>query len=705
MIDPSLFSLFGLLSAALLIVSVILAVIKKSSSYKRGAVLKPIYILVAGVFCASILIFVPLYLEYFDYATNKTSESIILTAVLSIHNSIRLFMVDGDFEIVLNATHQLENTSVAFLYNCLSSVLFVAAPLMTATFLLSFFESVTSRIKYFLAFNKDIYIFSELNEKSLVLAKSLKENNRRRAIIFTDVFKNNNEKSYELIEQAKEIGAITFKNDITVVNFRLLHRKSTKMYFFIIGENESENITQAITLASRPARQIAKEKRQELKQAKRLGSGNGSHTRKLTSTHTVGGYDYYRSGETRIYICATTASFEHQLNSIHTQYVTVRRVNEIQSLVYHTLFYNGSVIFDSAKNTGVKVFNPATSEYDEEKLISAVVIGLGRHGSEMIKALVWFAQMYPYKLEIHAFDSDADAESNFVATCPELMDQKHNDNFTLEGEAHYSITIHSGCDVSSSEFGNILSELKDTTYVLVALGNDDMNIQTAVKARVLLQRADCRPVIQSIVYDPDKTLLMSLGQKKSDLEYDITPIGDLTEHYSEECILASEIEQLALARHLSYYNCKTKEEEEQAAESFWRSDYNYRSSTASVIHSKYKRICRIPGVEKNRNPKIDDIVNIANNKEDDNADQRAKEAFRELLLSDEENANTPEGTRTPRETDMLRRLEHSRWNAYVRSEGYVCTKNGQKRDKLAKTHHCLVPFDDLTYIDQAKDDD
>lgn len=50
----------------------------------------------------------------------------------------------------------------------------------------------------------------------------------------------------------------------------------------------------------------------------------------------------------------------------------------------------------------------------------------------------------------------------------------------------------------------------------------------------------------------------------------------------------------------------------------------------------------------------------------------------------------------------MRKLEHRGWNAYMRSEGY---RYGEKRNDLAKLHHCLVPFDALPLAEQVKDDD
>lgn len=51
-------------------------------------------------------------------------------------------------------------------------------------------------------------------------------------------------------------------------------------------------------------------------------------------------------------------------------------------------------------------------------------------------------------------------------------------------------------------------------------------------------------------------------------------------------------------------------------------------------------------------------------------------------------------------SDKNMRLEHRRWNAYMRSEGY---RYGAVRDNENKTHPCLVPYDELTEEIQAYD--
>ncbi len=213
----------------------------------------------------------------------------------------------------------------------------------------------------------------------------------------------------------------------------------------------------------------------------------------------------------------------------------------------------------------------------------------------------------------------------------------------------YNISIHSGMNVETSQFDKFVSELSGVTYVFVALGDDGDNISTAIQLSVLLKRLNRHPIIQAVVYDTDTNAALS------EVHYPIDFIGDLRTSYSKEVIMDLELEKIALERHLRW----GKEKQ------FWQRDYNYKSSIASAIHRKMKQECKIPGIEK-----------------------------------------APE-LRTEEELWAIRRLEHRRWNAYMRSEGYVYagTQDPKARDDMAKMHHCLVPFEKLPLKEQVKDDD
>ena len=68
-------------------------------------------------------------------------------------------------------------------------------------------------------------------------------------------------------------------------------------------------------------------------------------------------------------------------------------------------------------------------------------------------------------------------------------------------------------------------------------------------------------------------------------------------------------------------------------------------------------------------------------------------------------AEKKEDQLTKEEQDIIEVLEHRRWNAYMRSEGYVYSgsKDKASRNDLAKMHHDLVDFSSLTEEEKRKD--
>lgn len=595
-------TIFLIISAICLISSIVFAIIKAKSRYKSGRLIDSSKILFVGVIVSSVILFLPIYYNIFK----SYNCGVLETVFISIHNMIRLFVVDGEFEFI---TSNLDGvpTSIFKGYTILFSILFVSAPILTFGFVLSFFKNIFAYKRYITHYNSDVFIFSKLNERSLALASSLQKNGgKNRFFVFTDVFEKE-EQSYELAEKAKEIGAVCFKRDIINIDFSF-HGKNSALSFFTIGENQSENISQALKIVNK----------------------------------------FRHRDNTNIYVFSTRVEAEMLLSNAfngtdNDTKIKVRRINEVQSLIMRNLYENGyEKIFKSAYDDGSAV-----------KKINAVVIGMGRHGNEMTKALSWFCQMDGYLAEINAFDSDPYISEKFTSECPELM--KFSGVSDIAGEAKYTINIHSGTDVDTAVFDRLIQSLPRTTYVFVALGDDEKNISTAVKLRALFERMGYNPEIQAVVYNSDKKEALNGISNFKGQEYKIDFIGDMKTSYSEEVILDSGVEEEALKRHMKWGN----------ESEFWRYNYNYKSSVASVIHRKMKILCNMPGIEK-----------------------------------------SPEN-RSEDELWNLRILEHNRWNAYMRSEGYVYGGTVEKagRNDLAKMHNCLVPFAELPLKEQEKDDD
>lgn len=602
-------AIFLILASICFFGSIVFAVVRGKGKYRSGRFWEPTRILFAGVVASSILMFIPIYVNIFGRNDGYVPEAVLL----SVHNMIRLFVVDGEFDFVTSNLPEVQTLTVR-LYTALFSVLFVLAPILTFGFVLSFFKNTVAYKRYITHYCSDVFVFSELNERSLALAADLYRNKpKKRFFVFTDVFERDEEQTSEQIERAKELGAICFRKDIAAIDFSF-HSAKSQLNFFTIGENQTENTEQALMLI------------------KRWGS------RKNTNL-----YVFSSQVEAEFLLAASCAGAKSDSDGKQTINMKVRHVDEVQSLISRTLYETG---YD-------KIFASAYLDASGTKRICAVVLGMGHHGAAMFKALTWFCQMTGYEVEIHAFDRDMLAEEKLRSQCPELLD--FSGKTDIEGEAKYTVKIHAGVDTDTEAFDKSVMSLPRITYVWIALGDDERNIAAAVKMRMLSGRCGYDPEIQAIVYDSAKKEALRDITNYKGQKFNIDYMGDMKTCFSESVILNSEVEEAALRRHLKW----GKESD------FWLYGYNYRSSIASAVHRKMKILCGIPGADK------------------------------------------PPEERSDAERIPLRILEHCRWNAYMRSEGYIYagTTAESGRDDLVKKHHCLVPYWDLPPKEQEKDDD
>ena len=583
------------LSVGCLVAAVLLALTLGGTGLNKKWGWKLFHVLVAGAFCATLVMFLPV------HSGGRADGLLALwrTVLLSVFTSIQVFAAGCEFGVVVEGMETCPPALVGA-YQAWSATLFVLAPVFTFGFILSLFQNLTAYLRYLSVCFRDVYIFSELNEGSMALAEDIHKNHPRAALVFTDVFAENDERFFELQERAGKLGAICFKKDILVVNF-IRHSARKNLFFFAIGENEAENLNHAMKLIDR-----------------------------------------YRDREnTHVYVFSAKVESELLLTAVDKGKIRVRRIYQTDALINRILYEDGHILFENAL--------PGA---DGEKEITAVVVGMGQHGTEMVKALAWFGQMDGYRVRIHGFDKDPMAEEKFTALAPELMSPDYNGVY-VSGEAQYFIRIRGGLDVDSASFAREIGKLRNTSYVFVSLGSDDANINTAVCLRMLFERLGVHPVIHAIVYDSQQRKALTGIRNYRGQEYDITFIGDLESSFTEAVIIDSELEADALRRHLKW----------GAEEEFWTYEYNYRSSVASAIHMRARIRCGIPG------------------------------------------ANKPEDQLTQEERNGIEVLEHRRWNAYMRSQGYVFSGSTDKksRNDLAKMHHDLVNFADLTEEEKRKD--
>lgn len=581
-------------SVAVLFAAVVYA-LTAIKRYKSGQILTPFNTVFAGMFLAVFIGLIPVFASDLDGESSFVLKLLLFDAL----QTIQVFTVNVGGDFILE---NISNSTVAIsrLYSAYMTCLFFASPLLTFGFLVSLFKNALASFFYRLHFWGDVYIFSELNEKSLLLAQSIRKNHKKALVVFNNVDRDESDIPSEFLESAKELMALTFQKDIVSVDYSF-HSKKADIFFFAIGEKEGENLIYALKLLSK----------------------------------------YNERRRTQLYVFSTGTEGELLLSNAAKGEIKLRRVNEVRSLIYRYLYDEGHEIFDNAYDGG-----------GEDKVINAVVVGTGKTGTEILKALSWYCQMDSYKAVIHAFDKDELAAERFSALCPELMSEKYN-GVCVPGESQYTICIHSGVDVGTKSFADTLVAIPHISFVFVCLGDDEDNINCAANIRMLCERNGSKPIIRTVIYSTDEKDALSEVCNYRGQPYGISAIGDLESSYSEDVLMGSELENLALQRHL-----KWGQEEE-----FWQYEYNYRSSMASAIHMQARIACGIPGAGKE-----------------------------ESQLSDYER-------------DIIEKLEHRRWNTYMRSEGYIYSGSPEKssRNDLAKMHHDLVDFDMLSEEEKRKD--
>ena len=569
----------------------------------------PFRVLTAAMAVAIYLVLFPIVETGVPHWTNAIFATMYVTLQTFAANAD----VGGELTTFVNASDWLTRAQALY-----SVVLFTLAPLMAVGFVLTFFASASARLRYWWHRRDEANIFSELNERSLLLATSIRQENRRNrrrdVVVFTDV---DADTPMELVGQARRLGAISFKTDILSLSL-YQHSRASVIRFFIMSQDESRNVTQALDLMDHPV--------------------------------------YSIRDKTDLFIFSDDIQAELALRH-HEGKVRVRRVNLARTLVYDWL-WRGPDIFTKAATIG------------NVREMSAAVVGLDAAGLEMVRALSWYCQMdtddATYHLRVNAYDTDVMAAERFQADYPELA--KHHDGSSRSSrkprqDAIYDIKVVPGVDPTGPDLAEQLLDIDPITFVFISLGDDSTNLAVATNLRRALARAGRDPSILTIAQHSG-TIRRTLEAETSYMKDatgipKIELIGDFADVYSYDAVVRSAMEWNGLVCHMGWA-AREQMAWRQAIEFFWEDEYAYSSSIAVPIAWRARRAMDVPGARQLP--------------EDRNDDQR----------------------------DLLKRLEHARWNAFMRSEGFVY--GPEKETVIAKTHPLLVDYDKLDPSTQDKDD-
>ena len=675
----------GLLSVLVGLGALIFALCRFRGGKRAKRILSAVQIFTIGVFASVALLFIPIC--YTD-AMFQGERAIFRPLLMAIHSTLRVFILDGEFNVVQNA---LAGQAPWLLrgYAWHAAVLYVVAPFMTFSNVLFLFKNIRDEFRYKSHIFRKHYIMSELNAKSIALAKSIHNLDKKAVIVFTDVFEQNEEADYELLTEARDINAICLKKDIVHLN---IQRKFADVELFLIGENESENVSQAVRI-----------------------------------TDALNRRD--RKRNVKIFVFSQSPSAAYIVDSIQYDNLLrhasdgeygphcfkLRRINEKQQLIWNTI--PSMKLFDLAQRNG--------------NTLSVLIAGFGSYGFEFFKTLVWYCQFEGYKLEINIVDkqgkettTEGRIRSIIDRACPELMQTNRVDR---EGEAFYDIEILSGVDLETADLDRLLQyqgedaecqrlaqRLRRTNVALVAMGNDDTNIESAVHLRSLFDRIhDIRATddlswdqervqIYAVVYDDQKAGIAHRNTREelvthklvdhTDVPYHIHFIGGMSTQFDYPNIYNEAFETDSYAQHRMWVKA------DQAIYEEWKA---MDKPDLEPLENWYfvKECSDEAGKEARKKYEQHEYYRLSS---------MAKELYnREIqtnLILREKTTCQQEGNRQTCQCAnclLRKRSEHMRWNAYVRIQGYSRT-DGKKADR-AKLHSNLRPWEELSELDQLKD--
>ena len=130
------------------------------------------------VAAALVCIYMPGYLGKYPSRVGGDVGFDIRPYLLSLHNTLRTFILDGDaFDVInpLRETVENEGGSPDFqkIYSVYTIGLYILAPILTFGTVLSYFSDFVGSLRVTGSRLRPLYVMSELNERSTVLADSI----------------------------------------------------------------------------------------------------------------------------------------------------------------------------------------------------------------------------------------------------------------------------------------------------------------------------------------------------------------------------------------------------------------------------------------------------------------------------------------------------------------------------------------------------
>lgn len=182
-------------------------------------------------FMIIILITLSLSIGIFIYPVFNNGENIIVNIVNTIFYVVQSWILNEDISLVQDL--RIGNETIQMLV----SIILLCLPILTAGTIIETLQKYFGKFKLITIRNKNIHIFSNINDKSIKISELIKKDYPNDKIVFCQSKENN-----PLLP--KKYKPILIKEDIT--SFNINNKGTTK--FYVLTEDEEECLTKTIEL-------------------------------------------------------------------------------------------------------------------------------------------------------------------------------------------------------------------------------------------------------------------------------------------------------------------------------------------------------------------------------------------------------------------------------------------------------------------------
>ena len=669
-------------------------------------------------------------LRMFTYENGKNYAEWISDSVLL---ALRTFMLDGDISVhqrfqdideavwqVFQKDNSVLRIGFGMLLKGVEIFLDIVAPMVTLTAVLNLLSELFPKIKIAIFRKREKYIFSELNEETVVLIESIYQSNlkeqRKKSIwqriqepmpmlIIADVYAADfSEKSSELLDRVQRIGCICMKDDVVS-----LHASAKKKLTYVLSDyNKMKNLSVALQLSQSFQSSPKSMKRSnylyvfsDLEEAEELLSKQchallqkieflntpKQSKEAIKPTVPISSQSQAALAQSADLTNRNCGCMEFQMTceEADEKQDNVKRLYQLPFLIPVKEYKN--VIYDLFER--IPLYQPLIGTNRKE--LHVTILGTGLIGREAFLAAYWCGQMLGITLYLTVISLDATDgfKDQINRINPMIFDAAKN-------EGYCNITLIS-CDLRRINFDSLLSysldteppqysietygtnshTLSQTDYFIVSLGCDELNISTAYELRKAVERivlkdadpahntasteqkqaAKSKKVIATSIYDS----LLAPTVAYSDDYLQIHPFATFRSRYSYENIINKRFVTGAQEISRFYESMTTTYAYADMQEIYGNtasnySYYKYWSNIARRLHQKYM------------------IFSVVGHDADNCLEEYIDKLRDDALCA------------------ALAWNEHRRWNALLRTMGYQyhhTTKNCTEQ----KVHPCLVELE------------